>query len=89
MIISNQNPSLLLSIVIPAYNEETRLPQSLAAIVDFLKVQDFESEVLVVDDGSNDRTPEIVKEFSAKYPFIQLLQPGRGGKGHAVKAGML
>lgn len=78
-----------MSIVIPAYNEETRLPQSLAAIVDFLKVQDFESEVLVVDDGSNDRTPEIVKEFSAKYPFIQLLQPGRGGKGHAVKAGML
>ena len=89
MIISNQNPSLLLSIVIPAYNEETRLPQSLAAIVDFLKAQNFESEVLVIDDGSSDRTPDIVKEFSAKYPFIQLLQPGRGGKGHAVKAGML
>ena len=89
MIISNQSSSVLLSIVIPAYNEETRLPQSLAAVVDFLGAQNFESEVLVVDDGSNDRTPEIVKEFSAKYPFIQLLQPGRGGKGHAVKAGML
>ncbi len=78
-----------MSIVIPAYNEETRLPQSLTAIVDFLGAQDFESEVLVIDDGSTDRTPEIVKEFSTEHPFIQLLQPGRGGKGHAVKAGML
>ena len=89
MIISNQNPSVLLSIVIPAYNEEKRLPQSLTDVVDFVEAQKFECEVLVVDDGSNDRTPDIVKEFSNTHPYIKLLQPGRGGKGHAVKAGML
>ena len=54
-----------------------------------MEAQDFKSEILVVDDGSSDGTAAIVKEFSARYPFIQLLQPGRGGKGHAVKAGML
>ena len=58
-------------------------------MAEFVKAQNFNTEVLVVDDGSGDNTPQIVKEFSAKYPYIKLLQPGRGGKGHAVKAGML
>lgn len=57
-------------------------------IADFVENQAYKIEVLVVDDGSHDRTPEVVKEFSTQYPFIRLLQPGRGGKGHAVRAGM-
>lgn len=43
----------------------------------------------MVDDGSSDLTPDIVREFVEKYPCVRLLQPGRGGKGHAVKQGML
>ena len=65
------------------------MPQTLPDVVDFVESQDYPIEVFVVDDGSVDNTPKIVEEFSAKHPFIQLLQPGRGGKGHAVKAGML
>ncbi len=87
--INSQNPPFFLSIIIPAYNEESRLPHTLPDVVEFVQAQDYGVEVLVVDDGSADRTPAIVKEFSTKYPYIQLLQPGHGGKGHAIKAGML
>lgn len=78
-----------LSIVIPAYNEENRLPKTLPAVAQFVQNQPYQAEVLVVDDGSADNTPRIVTQIAQEYPFIRLLQPGRGGKGHAVKAGML
>lgn len=81
--------SILLSVIIPAYNEEGRLPETLLKLVDYLTTQDYQAEIIVVDDGSHDRTAEIAAEFSAEYPWIRLMQPGRGGKGHAVKAGML
>ncbi len=58
-------------------------------MIEFVESQDYSTEVLVVDDGSKDKTPEIVQGFSAKHPFVRLLRPGRGGKGHAVRAGML
>jgi dolichyl-phosphate beta-glucosyltransferase len=57
-------------------------------IADFVKGQSYKIEVLVVDDGSQDRTPQVVQQFSTHHPFVRLLQPGRGGKGHAVRAGM-
>lgn len=85
----NNSTPILLSIIIPAYNEEARLPQTLSKLVEFVEAQDYDAEVLVVDDGSSDRTADVAREFSTRYPWISLLQPGRGGKGHAVKAGML
>lgn len=78
-----------LSIVIPAYNEEKRLPDSLPEIINFVRQQDYSVEVLVVDDGSTDRTADVVKKFQEGAPFISLLQVDHGGKGHAVKAGMM
>jgi dolichyl-phosphate beta-glucosyltransferase len=78
-----------LSIVIPAYNEEQRLPDSLHKIINFVQQQDYSTEVIVVDDGSTDRTADVVREFQKDAPFISLLQVDHGGKGHAVKAGML
>lgn len=86
---NQQFSSILLSIIIPAYNEEGRLPDTLLKLIEFLTQQEFKAEIIVVDDGSHDNTAKIAEEFSAEYPWIQLLQPGRGGKGHAVKAGML
>lgn len=80
---------LKLSVVIPAYNEEQRLPESLPEIIRFVQQQDYTIEVIVVDDGSADRTAEIVREFQAQAPFVELIQVEHGGKGHAVKAGML
>ncbi|MCX7602449.1 MAG: glycosyltransferase family 2 protein [Bryobacteraceae bacterium] len=79
-----------LSIVIPAYNEEQRLPSTLARITAWLETKrpDF-VEILAVDDGSTDRTAEVVREAAARDPRIRLLQnPGNRGKGYAVRHGM-
>ena len=87
--INGQTSSPFLSIVIPAYNEEKRLVQTLPKIVDFVRGQDYSVEVLVVDDGSTDRTARVVAEFAARYDCIHLIRAEHGGKGHAIKAGML
>jgi len=80
-----------LSIVIPAYNEEQRLPQTLELVVDYLKSRNFRfAEVLVVDDGSRDGTAEVARRAGAQWPEIKLLQnPGNRGKGYSIRNGML
>lgn len=88
-IISRQNQSPFLSIIIPAYNEESRLPQTLSKVAEFVEVQDYAVEVLIVDDGSVDNTAKIVAKFAAAHPVVRLLQAEHRGKGHAVKVGML
>lgn len=78
-----------LSVVIPAYNEEKRLPQSVAAVLDFLRKQPFAAEVIISDDGSQDRTVAIAGELLKGFPHQILLTPENRGKGHAVRQGML
>jgi len=80
---------MFLSIVIPAYNEEKRLPGTLQKIDEFLSRQDYSAEVLVVENGSTDRTAEIVREFSKEHPQFKLISIKERGKGIAVKTGML
>ena len=80
-----------LSIVIPAYNEEKRLPATLERVVSFLQKSAFQPfEVIVVDDGSRDGTAEVARAAGARHPEIRLLQnPGNRGKGYSVRHGML
>jgi glycosyltransferase involved in cell wall biosynthesis len=78
-----------LSIIVPALNEERRLPSSLKKIIAFLEQQPFSSELIVVDNGSQDRTAEIVLEFAKDYPALRLIQTAERGKGLAVRLGML
>jgi len=79
-----------LSIVIPAYNEERRLPKTLDSIHAYLKSQAYQSEIIVVDDGSTDRTAKIVKDCAQQYPGLRLLSNGKNrGKGFSVRHGML
>ena len=78
------------SIVIPAYNEEPRLAATLKSVLAFVHAQSWNAEVLVVNDGSKDRTVEIVQGFAAKDPILRLVQnPGNRGKGYSVRNGML
>ncbi len=82
-----------LSIIIPAYNEEYRLPLSLEKIRHFLRSQPYRTEVLVVENGSSDDTSGVVERFrlqlSPDEPFTVDLLHSERGKGAAVKAGML
>lgn len=79
-----------LSIVIPAYNEESRIVESLEGIASYLSGQPYTYEVLVVDDGSTDRTLEICQAFASMHPWLKILhQPVNHGKGFAVRTGVL
>ncbi len=79
-----------LSVVIPAYNEEQRIIKSLIKVEDYLARQNYSSEVLVIDDGSNDDTELLVRAFSEIHPRIRLLKnPCNQGKGSAVQRGIL
>jgi dolichyl-phosphate beta-glucosyltransferase len=80
---------IYLSIVIPAYNEQNRLPESLPKVIRFVREVHFPVEVIIVDDGSQDKTAEVVREFQKEAPFISLLSLGHRGKGNAVREGML
>jgi dolichyl-phosphate beta-glucosyltransferase len=79
----------LLSIVIPAHNEEKRLPRTLEQVFDFLKQQSYEAEVLIVENGSTDRTFEIAQGFAGRQPNLRVLRAEQSGKGLAVRMGML
>ena len=79
-----------LSIIIPAYNEEARLPKTLDRIRDYLNSIGVPSEVIVVDDGSRDSTVQIVESRSAEWPALRVVKnPGNRGKGYSVRHGML
>jgi dolichyl-phosphate beta-glucosyltransferase len=78
-----------LSVVIPAYNEEAVIGSTVEAIAQYLADSQIRHEILLVDDGSTDRTPEIVRELAQGIPSVRMLQSGHLGKGGAVKRGML
>ncbi|MFB3853351.1 MAG: dolichyl-phosphate beta-glucosyltransferase [Vicinamibacterales bacterium] len=78
-----------LSVVIPAFNEERRLPATLDSLRDWLSSQPWTWEIRVVDDGSEDSTASVVEERSAKDPRIVLQCERHAGKGATLKAGML
>lgn len=85
----NSSSNVHLSVIIPAYNEETRLPATLKSTINFLKEKPYQWEILVVDDGSKDNTANLVRAMSITQPNVKLLQYGTNrGKGYAVRYGM-
>ncbi|MCR4396539.1 MAG: glycosyltransferase family 2 protein [Candidatus Saccharicenans sp.] len=82
--------SLYLSVVVPAFNEEKRIGFSLFRIKDYLQSRNISAEVIVVDDGSTDRTAEEAGEIMADYPEFRVITlPVNRGKGAAVRSGVL
>ena len=78
------------SIVIPAYNESARIAESLDKILQYAGTRNWNVEIIVVDDGSSDSTPEIVHARAAENPCLRLISnPGNRGKGYSVRNGML
>jgi dolichyl-phosphate beta-glucosyltransferase len=78
----------LLSLIIPAYNEETRLPATLSRISDAMEARGEPYEVLVVVNGSTDRTADVVKAASERDGNIRLIVTPLPGKGRAVRIGV-
>lgn len=78
-----------LSIIIPAYNEESRLPRTLEQIFAFLNQQAYIFEVLVIENGSSDKTLEVTQKYAQTHPQLIVLQEQQRGKGNAVRRGML
>ena len=81
--------TLFLSIVIPAHNEESRLPRTLRQIIVFLEKQSYSSEVIIVENGSSDRTLELAREFATGHSNMIVIHEEQRGKGNAVMRGML
>jgi dolichyl-phosphate beta-glucosyltransferase len=77
-----------LSIVIPAYNEQNRLPGTLEDIFHFLEKQSYVAEVIVVENGSTDKTYQVAQQFAEQHENLTVLQSEKG-KGAAVRRGML
>jgi dolichyl-phosphate beta-glucosyltransferase len=80
---------MYLSVIIPAYNEEKRLRKTLASIKKYLSSQNYDYEVLVVDNNSKDKTADLVREIIKDWPELKLISQPIQGKGHAVQKGML
>ena len=77
------------SLIIPAHNEENRLPDTLEQVFRFLEKQSFTYEVIVVENGSTDQTFAVAQEFAGQRQNFRVIHSEERGKGIAVKRGML
>lgn len=78
------------TIVIPAYNEERRLGATLEKVLEYVHLQGWSGEIIIVNDGSRDNTAELVRAFAARNPQVRLVEnPGNRGKGYSVRHGIL
>jgi glycosyltransferase involved in cell wall biosynthesis len=78
------------SIVIPAFNEESRITRGLDGVLSFIAERGWSAEIIVVNDGSRDLTADIVRDYARLHPNVRLLEnPGNRGKGYSVRNGVL
>ncbi len=78
------------SIVIPAYNEESRIAATLDKVLGHIAQQHWQAEIVVVNDGSRDGTADTVRRYAAQHSAVRLVEnPGNRGKGYSVRHGML
>lgn len=88
-LIFNENLQFELSIIIPAYNEENRIKNTLLAIKDYLENNNLNAEIIVVNDGSTDQTLKIIEDYKEKIPNMKQISYDKNqGKGFAVKSGV-
>ena len=78
-----------LSIVIPSHNEEIRLHRTLRQVFAFLEKQSYSAEVVIIENGSSDRTLEMAREFASRHSNLIVIHEEQAGKGNAVRRGML
>ncbi|MDI6892697.1 MAG: glycosyltransferase family 2 protein [Actinomycetota bacterium] len=85
-----QNNTTFLSVVIPTYNEEGRIKETLSHIAKYLGDQHYSHEIIVIDDGSSDNTVKVVKDMCKQQNNISITQNDQNrGKGYSVRRGIL
>jgi len=84
-----QTPSIFLSILFPAHNEESRLPDSLKQVELFVKRQPYACELIIIENASADATLNIAQEFAHTHDYVTVVHEDLPGKGRAVQKGML
>ena len=78
------------SIIIPAYNESARLGSTLDRVLNYVSAKQWDTEIIVVNDGSRDNTADLVRQYATSNPHLRLLEnPGNRGKGYSVRNGVL
>jgi glycosyltransferase involved in cell wall biosynthesis len=79
----------MLSIIVPAYNEEKRLPGTLERLAHFIQRYGTPCELIIVDDGSKDGTRDVVRLAMQRYPYLRLVENPHSGKAYTVRTGLL
>ena len=77
---------ILFSLILPAYNEELRLPDCMEKVAGFVASREEAIEVIIVENGSKDRTYEMACEYAKQYPWLTVLRETKPGKGNAVRS---
>jgi len=86
---SSEEEAPYLTVIIPAYNEETRLPKNMQIVIDYLNRLPYAAELLIVDDGSSDSTADQTEEIAGDYTNVRVIRNDHRGKGYTVRTGML
>lgn len=88
-VLSKEN-EVYLSVVVPAYNEEKRISKTLESISNFLIKQNYRAEVLIVSDGSSDKTVDTAKAFAGRVANLKVIENKENhGKGYVTRQGMI
>lgn len=78
-----------LSVIVPVHNEERRLPLCMARLMTYFSEQDYEIEIILVENGSQDQTSALAEQYAEANENVRVLHIAERGKGRAVRAGML
>lgn len=88
-LISNNKENIYLSIIIPAYNEEKRIVKTTECIISYLNSREYKSEIILVDDGSTDRTTLFIERIDTGTVNLRILKNNKNmGKGFSIKKGV-
>ena len=85
----DQQAQPYLSVIIPAYNEESRLPATMTKVLTYLEGQPYKFELIIVDDGSSDETAAVAEEIAQDHPRARVIRNDHRGKAYTVRTGML
>lgn len=87
--VKNVTQEIFFSLILPAHNEQERLPGCIEKVAAFVSTFKYPIEVLIVENASSDKTFEMAESYAEKYEWLRAIKDDQRGKGRAVRTGML